>query len=393
MTGLLIRLFIKNHENTQEASVRTAYGKLSGVVGIVCNMLLFGAKFLAGAVSGSVSIMADAINNLSDASSSVISLLGFKMASKPADEEHPYGHARYEYIAGLAVAVLIIVIGTDLFKTSLKKIIKPETVEFSFMLVGVLLVAILIKIWLALFNHRLGKAIDSTALLATAMDSRNDVVSTAAVLAATIISHMSGINLDGWVGLLVAAFILYSGIGLIKDTLDPLLGMATDAGFAKDVQQKVLSYPQVLGTHDLIVHDYGPGRRFASVHVEMAAENDVLECHEIIDTIERDFLEKEHIHLIIHYDPIVTSDDAVGELRHYIDASVKEMDERLSIHDLRIVPGNERTNVIFDCVVPHEFQMDERTLRAIIDKKVKEKYSDYYCVITIDHSFAAIPRQ
>lgn len=391
MTKLLIRLFVKKHEQVQDVKVRTTYGKMAGWVGIVCNAFLFIGKFLIGMMSGSVSISADAINNLSDASSNIISLLGFKMGSKPADQDHPYGHARYEYLSGLFVSVWIIVIGIELLRTSIQKVRNPEPVEFSWIMVIVLLASILVKLWMAVFNRFVGRTIESETLMATAADSRNDVISTTAVLAASIISHYTNLELDGWMGILVALFILYSGFGLIKDTLDPLLGRAPDSALVDRIQKKIMAYEGVLGTHDLMIHDYGPGRLFASVHVEMAAEADVLKCHEIIDNIEKDFFEQDNLNMVIHYDPIVTSDEAVGDLRRWLSQRVKSIDERLTIHDLRLVPGVSHTNMIFDCVVPHEFELTDKEVKRRIQDLVSVQYPGHQCVITVDKSFAALP--
>ncbi len=391
MQDWLIRKFIKNYDNTHDLSVRTAYGKLSGKVGIFCNTLLFAGKFFVGTIAGSVSITADAVNNLSDAASSIISLIGFKMAEKPADEDHPYGHARYEYLSGLTVAVMIILIGFELFKSSLNKVLHPSAVDFSWVAVGVLICSILIKLWMALFNRSMGKKINSQALEATAADSRNDVVSTGAVLAATIISHFCSVELDGYMGIAVAVFILYSGMGLVKDTLDPLLGKAPDPEFVDYIQNKIMSYKGVLGTHDLMIHDYGPGRQFASVHVEMAAEDNVLESHDVIDNIERDFLKNDGLNLIVHFDPIVTGDDTVNDLRCWLMEKVKTIDKNLSIHDMRIVPGTSHTNLIFDCVMPHSLNMTPSELKSKIRNLVNEEYPNYYCVMTIDSCYAAMP--
>lgn len=391
MQNWLVKKFVHDYENVHDISVRASYGKLSGKVGIFCNAFLFAVKFIMGTISGSVSITADAVNNLSDAASSVISLIGFKMAEKPADEDHPYGHARYEYLSGLTVAVMIILIGFELFKTSFDKVLHPSTVDFSIALVIVLAVSILIKLWMALFNKSLGKKINSSALEATAADSRNDVISTSAVLAAAVISHFFKINLDGYMGIAVAVFILYSGIGLVKDTLDPLLGKAPEPELVDYIQKKILSYDGVLGTHDLMIHDCGPGRKFASVHVEMAAEGDVLKSHDVIDNIERDFLSKDNLNIIVHYDPIVTKDDIVNDFRSWLMEQVKSIDPHLSIHDLRIVPGNSHTNLVFDCVMPHCINMSPSELKAEIRRLVNIKYPNYYCVITIDSSYAAMP--
>lgn len=391
MQNWLVKKFVHDYENVHDISVRASYGKLSGKVGIFCNAFLFAVKFIMGTISGSVSITADAVNNLSDAASSVISLIGFKMAEKPADEDHPYGHARYEYLSGLTVAVMIILIGFELFKTSFDKVLHPSTVDFSIALVIVLAVSILIKLWMALFNKSLGKKINSSALEATAADSRNDVISTSAVLVAAVISHFFKINLDGYMGIAVAVFILYSGIGLVKDTLDPLLGKAPEPELVDYIQKKILSYDGVLGTHDLMIHDYGPGRKFASVHVEMAAEGDVLKSHDVIDNIERDFLSKDNLNIIVHYDPIVTKDDIVNDFRSWLMEQVKSIDPHLSIHDLRIVPGNSHTNLVFDCVMPHCINVSPSELKAEIRRLVNIKYPNYYCVITIDSSYAAMP--
>ncbi len=391
MTKLLIRLLIRDHENVQEPQVRTAYGKLSGWVGIVCNLLLCAGKFAAGFLSGSVSIIADAANNLSDASSSIISLLGFKLAERSADEEHPYGHARYEYLSGFVVAVLVIVIGFELLKTSISKLITPVPVEFSWLTIAILAASILVKLWMMCFNLHVGGLIQSSALKATAADSRNDSISTLAVLIAALISRFTELELDGWMGLLVAGFILYSSISLTREALSPLLGKAPDAEMTEKIRRRILSYEGVLGTHDLMVHDYGPNRMFASVHVEMAAENDVLASHEVIDTIEHDFL-RDGLNLVIHFDPIVTSDAVVNDVRHEIAELVAAIDPCLTIHDLRMVTGPTYSNVIFDCVVPHQFRMTDTQLRSEISRLVQEVHENYNCVITVEHSFAPIPK-
>lgn len=371
--------------------MRTAYGNLAGAVGIVCNALLCAAKLLMGTLFGSISVTADAVNNLSDASSSIITLVGFKLSAKPADKEHPYGHARIEYLAGLAVSVLIIVIGFELARTSLDKILHPTPVAFSWLTVAVLAGSIGVKLWMAMFNRTIGRRIGSATLEATATDSRNDVISTAAVLAALVLGQATHLVLDGWMGLAVALFILYSGIGLIKETVDPLLGEAPSEELAQHIARKVLSYDGVLGTHDLMVHDYGPGRCFASVHVEMAAEKDVLESHDIIDNIERDFHDNDNIHLVIHYDPIQTGDRAVGTLRAWVEGQLKTISPQLSMHDFRTVRGPTNTNLIFDVVVPAGFALDDAALRARIQQLAQQKNTQemkYYTVVTVDHSYA-----
>ena len=391
MTEALIRLFIKNPEKTHDPAVRAAYGNLASWVGILCNLALCAGKFMVGTLSGSISVAADAVNNLSDASSSVVSLLGFRLGSRPADEEHPYGHARFEYLSGLAVAVMVLVIGLELGKTSLGKILAPTPVTFSWVTVGVLAASILVKLWMALFNRKVGGRIHSGALIATAADSRNDVLTTGAVLTAALISHFARVELDGWMGLAVALFILYSGVGLVKSTIDPLLGLAPDPELVKYIHERVMSYPNVLGTHDLMVHDYGPGRQFASVHVEMAAEGDVMASHDVIDNIERDFLENAGLHVVIHFDPIVTSDERVGDMRRWLSEAVKEIDGALTIHDLRMVPGPTHTNLIFDCVVPAGFAMSELDVKQAIKHLVRQKDPRYFCVITVECGYAALP--
>lgn len=389
MLEWLTRRFVKNADDTENPAVRTAYGTFASIVCIACNIVLCAAKGAIGAVAGSVAIVADALNNLSDASSNIISLFGFKLASKPPDAEHPYGHGRFEYLSGLAVAVLILVIGVELVRSSFDKIIHPEPVEFSIALVAVLVLSIVVKLWMAAFNKSLGTRISSSALLATAADSRNDVIATAAVLICTLIAEFGGVNLDGWAGLAVGAFIVYSGIELVRDTVDPLLGKAPDPAFVKHIYDKIVSYPGVLDTHDLIVHDYGPGRRFASAHVEMAAEMDPLKSHDIIDNIGEAFREEENILLVLHYDPIVTSDEAVGNLRRWIVENIRRIDPRLTIHDLRIVPGPTHTNVIFDVLRPPGLALGNEELVRRVSEIVQEREPHAVCKITVDDSFAS----
>lgn len=381
--------FVKNADDTENPSVRTAYGTFASIVCILCNIVLCSAKGLIGAAAGSVAIVADALNNLSDASSNIISLLGFKLASKPPDAKHPYGHGRFEYLSGLAVAVLILVIGVELVRSSIDKIVHPEPVEFGIALVIVLALSIVVKLWMAAFNKNLGTRISSTTLLATAADSRNDVIATAAVLACTLIGQFGGVNLDGWAGLAVGAFIIYSGIDLVRETIDPLLGKAPDPEFVKHIYDKITSYPGVLDTHDLIVHDYGPGRRFASAHVEMAAEMDPLKSHDVIDNIEEAFRTQENLLLVLHYDPIVTSDDAIGDLRRWISENIRRIDARLTIHDLRIVPGPTHTNVIFDVLRPAGLALSDEELCERISAIVEEHRPDAICKITVDDSYAS----
>ena len=385
MTNLLVRMFIKDYQNVQQPEVRGAYGTLAGIVGILCNLMLFAGKLVIGTISGSVSITADAVNNLSDASSSIMTLVGFRLAQKPEDAEHPYGHARIEYLTGLAVAALILVIGVQLAKSSFLKILHPEPVEFSLALVIVLVLSILVKLWMALFNRALGKKIDSTSLIATAADSRNDVISTGAVLLAAVIAHFSGWNLDGYIGVLVALFILYSSVGIARETISPLLGEPADPELVHMVKHEVLHADErVLGVHDLMVHDYGPGQTFASIHVEIDRNQDVMEAHDMIDNIEREFLKKHRIHLTIHYDPVVMDDEEVRRMRRIVGEKLREIDERLSFHDFRMVAGPEHTNLIFDVVLPYALAGKEQDIQQLLEQRLQEPGKRYYTVITFD---------
>ena len=389
MTEWLVSRFIHDARNTADPHVRTQFGRLAGMVGIVCNIALCLAKGAIGIIAGSVSIVADAVNNLSDASSNVISLLGFKLASKPADPGHPYGHGRFEYLSGLVVAVLVLAIGIELVKSSIEKILEPTPVDFSAALVAVMLLSIAVKFWMSAFNRSIGTRINSETLLATAVDSRNDVISTSAVLLSAIISYVTGLQLDGWVGAAVGGFIIWSGIGLVRDTVNPLLGQAPSPELVEHIRSKIMGYPGVLGTHDLMVHDYGPGRQFASAHVEMAAEADPMESHDLIDNIEQDFKNDDGLIVTLHYDPIVTDDPEVIDMRNWINQAVKAIDPRLSIHDLRTVPGPTHTNVIFDCVKPFDLPLSDEQLIRKISSIVRERYPRSICKITVDGSYVS----
>ena len=390
MTKLLIRLFIRDPANIQDRTVRTAYGNLACMVGIVCNVLLFAGKFTVGTLFGSMAIAADALNNLSDASSNVVSLVGFRLGSKPADDEHPYGHARYEYLAGLAVSVMILVIGIELLKESFLKVLHPTPVTLSALTIAVLVVSILVKLWMSSFNRTVGRTIGSETLIATAADSRNDVLSTGAVLIATILCHLTGWNiLDGLMGVGVAVFILISGWGLVMDTLSPLLGERPSDDLVDHIEQTVMSYPGVLGMHDLMVHDYGPGHQFASLHVELPAEQDPLDAHDLIDNIERNFMKNDHLMVTIHYDPIVTSDAAVGVLRTRLTEKLRQLNPALSLHDLRIVPGKTHTNVLFDLVLPAGYAGDKVELLTQMEQFIKEQDPTYNCIIKVEQSYTA----
>ena len=390
MTQFLIRCFIKRPDDVKDAAVRTAYGNLASLVGMACNILLCIGKLLAGTLFGSIAIMADALNNLSDASSNVVSLIGFRLAAKAPDAEHPYGHARYEYLAGLVVSVTILAIGLSLLKESALKVLHPTPVAFSWLSIGVLAASILVKLWLSGFNRAVGKKINSETLMATAADSRNDVLTTGAVLLSTILCSLTGYGIiDGIMGVGVAAFILWSGWGLVMDTLSPLLGESPSPELVEHIERTVMSYPGVLGVHDLMVHDYGPGHQFASLHVEFPAETDPLTAHDVIDNIENDFLKKDRLQVPIHYDPIVTADASVGVLRARLKEHARQLDPRLSIHDLRIVPGDSHTNVLFDLVFPAGYTGDIDQMLAKMCQFVKEQDPKYCCVVKVEQSYAS----
>ena len=390
MTKLIIKLFLKN-KNPDTASGRESYGRIAGIVGIICNLLLSILKFVIGTVSNSVSITADATNNIADAGSSIITLVGFRLSEKPADEDHPYGHARIEYITGLIISFLILLIGYDILKSSVDKIIHPEESVFSWVTVVILVSSIIVKLWLSRFNKILGKQIKSTALEATAADSRNDCISTAAVLVATIISHFTSLNLDGFMGVGVAIFILISGIGLVKETIGPLLGQAPSKEMYEKIEQKILSYENVLGVHDLLVHSYGPGSYFASAHIEMDAKIDVLVCHDIMDKIERDFSKQLNIHLVVHLDPTVLDCEETNELKEVVREILYDIDPIITFHDFRVVVGDKAKNVLFDIVVPPSYKYTDKELKDIIKNRVNEAgKGNLYAVIVVDRSYGVL---
>lgn len=385
MTNLLLHLFVKDADNTENPKVRAAIGTLSGLVGIVCNLLLFTFKLLVGTLTCSVSITADAMNNLSDASGSIVTFIGFRVADKPADEHHPYGHARAEYLSGLGVAALILVIGIELVKTSVKKIFAPTPVEFTAVAAVVLLASIAVKFWMNLFNRGLAKRIDSTALMATAADSRNDCIATFAVLIAAIVEKVTHIPVDGWIGLGVALFILYSGLNLAKDTISPLLGENADTELREKIVDYIVAQPKVLGYHDLMVHDYGPGQRFASLHVEMDCREDPMDCHELIDDMERECLRSHNVHLVIHYDPVVIDDPVLTALKAKVQCLLQAKDSRLSLHDFRMVPGKRHMNLVFDVALPRDMKDQAEALRSWVEDTLNaEGDMVYHVIITFD---------
>ena len=386
MTQFLLKLFVKDYENEESAAVHSAIGKLAGGTGIVCNLLLFFGKLMVGWLANSVSIIADAVNNLSDASSSVVTLLGFKMAQQPADAEHPYGHARYEYLSGLVVAALILIIGFDLAKSSLQKIIHPEAVEFSIATFVVLLLSIGVKLWMAGFFRSLGKRIRSTTLEATSVESRNDVITSSAVLLGCAVGYFFDINIDGIVGLAMAIFILYSGVDIARETISPLLGKQADPELVEKITNLVLSHEKILGIHDLLVHDYGPGQCFATLHAELSAEEDPLVCHDIIDDIERDALEQMNVHLVIHYDPVVLDDAEWNEMKGIVEEIIKDLDPQLSMHDFRVVRSSKQTKLMFDLAVPYSMRQKHKELKEKIDQALLAKDKHYVTIIAFDET-------
>lgn len=383
----IFKLFIKNADDVDNMEVRSQYGKVASVIGILFNVILFAIKIVAGLLSGSVAVMADGFNNLSDASSNIISFIGFRLSIQPADKEHPYGHGRYEYLSAFIVSVLIIVIGVELFKSGIDKILNPTDVTFSITTTIILVVSIILKILLAIFNGSASKKINSETLKATCVDSRNDAIATSAVLISLLIAHFFSVNLDGYMTVAVAVFILFSGLTLIKDTLSTLLGKPPEKELVEKIKNKLLSYDNVIGIHDLIVHDYGVGRQFASVHLEMPAEADVILSHELIDKIEKDILDEDGLELVIHFDPVSTTNPLTLEIREFLSKEVKSISEELSVHDVRIVEGKQRNIVIFDCVVPFNTKLTDKEVKESLIKLIKSKYADFDAVITIDKSY------
>ena len=390
MNDFLFKKFIKDYENVIDSDVRDNYGKLAGAVGIVSNSLLCIMKILIGWISGSIAIIADGINNLADASSSIITLVGFKLAALPEDEEHPYGHARIEYLAGMAVSVMIILVGVELGKSSIDKILEPSPLEFSWVLVAVLILAIVIKVWQARFNISTGKKINSLALMATGADSRNDVISTCVVLLGVLIGHFAEIQIDGYLGLLVAVFIIWSGICLVKETVSPLLGEAPDHELVEQIAQIAKSHEGILDIHDLAVHNYGPGKIFASIHLEVDASVDVMESHDLVDNVEHEIANKLNINITAHMDPVDLSTPYRAEIMEIIKNAIKPIDGVVSMHDLRLVTGPTHTNVIFDIVIAPGCKSSEDEIKKVIDDAIHKKYPNFFTAIDFDKSYINI---
>lgn len=390
MTEFLVRHFIKDYHKTEELNVRTQYGTLAGVVGIICNALLFAVKAAVGIAMHSISVTADAFNNLSDAASSVIGLVGVKLAGKPADKEHPFGHGRMEYITALVVSFLVIEVGLTFFKDAFSRIWNPQKLEFQFISVLILVLSIGVKLWMSLFNRKLGKRIDSKVMLATAADAVGDVITTSATVISLLFFYFTGINIDGVIGVCVSLVVIWAGIGIAKDTLKPLLGEPTSSADYEKITRFVESYDGIIGSHDLIVHNYGPGRNMASIHAEVPNDVDIEESHEIIDRIERDAISQIGVFLVIHMDPVETKNERILEIRKQVEASINEIDPDVTIHDLRVVEGKERINLIFDMVVPFAYSREEqKELERKVRSYLSERDSRYQCVITVEQSFVA----
>lgn len=385
----MIRLLAKwlIPQNTAESALRSAYGTLCGAVGIALNILLFAGKLLAGTLSGSIAVTADAFNNLSDAGSSLITLLGFRLAGRKPDPSHPFGHGRLEYISGLIVAGLILLMGVELAKTSFDKILHPEEVTFSALALVILAVSVCVKLYMWYYNRSIGKKIHSAAMEATAMDCLSDACSTLAVLASMLVSHWFSLEIDGYVGMLVALFILFSAYKAAQETLSPLLGRPPEPEFVADIRRIVSAHEEVVGVHDLVVHDYGPGRCMISLHAEVPAHGDILELHDVIDNIERELCDTLHCQAVIHMDPIVTDDAEIAELRLKVAALAKQVDERMTIHDFRMVRGSTHTNLIFDAVLPLDSAKTPAMAESELKALVQSLDGRYYAVITVEHSY------
>lgn len=388
MVTFLSRFLIHDHTNYQSPAVRQAYGMLCGAVGIVLNLLLFLGKCLAGILSGSIAITADAFNNLSDAGSSIITLIGFRLSGQKPDSEHPFGHGRMEYLSGLFVAIAILIMGFELIKSSVSKILHPEAIESSPVVYVILIASILVKIYMYAYNHSIGKRLASAAMQATAKDSLSDTVSTTIVLVATLVSQFTGVLLDGWLGVLVGVFIFYTGITTVKDTMDPLLGQPPEKEMVDEIEQIVTAHGSVRGIHDLIVHDYGPGRRMISLHAEVPAHGDLMTIHDEIDNIEHELRDKLHCSATIHMDPVVTDDEETNHMREIIRGLAQKEIPGATIHDFRMVKGTTHTNVIFDVLIPYESKLSDAEATALLKERIRQlPDGNYFGVIEVDHSY------
>ena len=386
MTSFLIKRFIKDYDQIHQNKVRTAYGKLAGVTGIAANLLLFASKLFAGVISGSLSIVADSFNNLSDAGSSIVTLIGFKLSSAPPDEEHPFGHGRLEYLSALLVAVLIMIAGYELASASVGKILNPTETTFTWVSIAILVLAIGVKLWMALFYRNLGKLINSEVLKASSADSRNDVVCTSVVLVSSVIGWVTGYQIDGVVGVVVAAFVMWSGFSIIRDAISPLLGQAPEPDMVEGIRHMVLKHDGIIGIHDLMIHNYGPGRLVISLHAEVPCQVDMIKSHDLVDCIEKEIMKKYQAVTCIHMDPVDTEDARISSLRELVEGVLNQIDVRLNLHDFRVVFGESHTNLIFDLVIPFDYK-EPNTLSSEIQQRVKEINANLYTVVTIEHDF------
>lgn len=384
MTDLILRIFVRDHKNTEDPAVRDKCGRVAGAVGIVTNFLLFLMKIIVGTVFHSVSVTADAVNNLTDSGSSVVTLIGFKMASKPADEKHPFGHARIEYLSGVIVSFIVIFLGLQLGMSSIEKILTPEENALTPVALVVLVISILAKLWQCLFYRKVGRMIKSESVKATSKDSRNDVIATSVVLLGAVITMLTGVNLDGYMGAAVALFIVFSGVQLTISTADPLLGQAPEGELVQTITEKMLSYPGIIGMHDLAVHNYGVGRCFASAHCEVDAKNDILVSHDLIDNIERDFSRDLCIHMVIHLDPVIVGDARTDALHRKVQSLVTALYPTVTIHDFRVIWGVTHSNIVFDAAVPFSVKDSDAVITQKLEAEIQKLDPDYRTVVTID---------
>lgn len=387
MSDFLVKLFVKDYENVDNMKVRERYGTLSSVVGIFCNIILFTAKFVMGTVANSISIISDGFNNLSDCASCVVTLFGYKLAAKPADKDHPFGHGRFEYLTSLIIAMVIMLVGVELFTDSIDKVIHPDEVTFSYMVLITLIISIGVKIWMSLFNRKLGNKINSGIMLATAKDSMNDVIATCATIIALIASVCTKAPVDGVMGIFVSLFILISGFGIIRETVDELLGQPADEELVEKIKELVGENPYALGMHDLIIHSYGPGNLIGSVHIEVDGKGNIMEIHDVIDELERDIYEELNIRMTIHMDPVEMDNEYLNECKVMMNGIIEEIDKELSLHDFRVVSGPSHTNLIFDLVIPHGCTLSEKEIKNMISKKLEGRETKYYAVITFEKNF------
>lgn len=387
MTNFLVKTFVKDYEKTDNLKVRERYGTLSSVVGIVCNIILFVAKFAMGTIAGSIAIISDGFNNLSDCASCVVTLFGYKMAAKPADKDHPFGHGRVEYLTSLVIAIVIIMVGFELFTGSIDKVLHPSKVTFSYVVLATLIISIVVKVWMGLFNRKLGKKINSSVMLATSKDSMNDVVATSATVVALVASMWTDAPIDGIMGIVVSLFILLSGFDIVKETVDELLGQPADEELVNKLSEMVEENPYALGMHDLIIHSYGPGNLIGSVHIEVDGKGNIMEIHDVIDELERDIYEELGVRMTIHMDPVEMDNELLNECKNMMIDIVKNINKDLSLHDFRMVTGPSHTNLIFDLVVPHDCKLNEKDIKTAINDSLKDKGIKYYTVITFEREF------